>query len=224
MQTITDAGGEATLSFDIANRLASYSKGGIDSTYAYDPFGRRIRKGAGSFLWDGDRLLAEYDASGNRTARYAYTDGFAPRQYATGTGASEVIYDVHRDHLETPRALTSASKTVVWRAAYEAFGKAAVEENPDGDATSVTFPMRFPGQYADAASEGGFHYNRHRYYEKLRGQATFSEPQVHRRIDMAATHVSTRCCIAGGGPAGMRRGLLLADAGHTIRSRARMAR
>ena len=30
---------------------------------------------------------------------------------------------------------------------------------------------------------------------------------------MAATHVSTRCCVVGGGPAGMMLGFLLARAG-----------
>ena len=44
--------------------------------YAYDPFGRRIKKTANgtttSFLWDGDVLAAEFDGSGSRTRRYTY--------------------------------------------------------------------------------------------------------------------------------------------------------
>ncbi len=31
----------------------------------------------------------------------------------------EDIYDVHTDHLDTPRMLTDENENVVWRAAYE---------------------------------------------------------------------------------------------------------
>src|SRR3974377_1266724 len=41
--------------------------------YAYAPFGRRIRNTVGAattyYVWDGDQLLAEYDASGSRRVR-----------------------------------------------------------------------------------------------------------------------------------------------------------
>jgi len=70
--------------------------------------------------------------------------------------------------------LTDANETVVWRAAYEAFGQAEVDENPDGDGTSVTFKIRFPGQYFDA--ETGLHYNRFRYYDPGIGRYISADP------------------------------------------------
>ena len=63
---------------------------------------------------------------------------------------------------------------MVWRAAYEAFGKATPDENPDGDGTSVTFNIRFPGQYYDA--ETGLHYNRFRYYDPGIGRYISADP------------------------------------------------
>lgn len=157
-----------TYTYDRTNRLRTWTDGTTTASYQYDPFGRRIRKTVSGvttwFLWDGDELLAEYDAAGTRQARYAYAGGFAPVQLATpdGTGGEEV-FDVHTDSLDTPRMLTDAAGEPVWRAVYEAFGRAHVDPDPDGDGTSVPFNVRFPGQYADA--ETGLSYNRFRYYE-----------------------------------------------------------
>ena len=106
------------------------------------------------YLWDGDRLLAEYDGSGARQVRYAYAGGFAPVQVAYGS-SPETIYDVHSDHLDTPRMLTDDARVPSWRASYEAFGKAHVSTDPDGTAVTtdpqITFNIRFPGQYYDAS-------------------------------------------------------------------------
>ena len=97
--------------------------------------------------------------------RYAYAGGFAPIQVAVGPGTgSDAVYDVHTDHLDTPRMLTDESDPpkVVWRAFYEAFGRAHDDKDPDEDLTEVTFNIRSPGQYYDG--ETGLHYNRFRYY------------------------------------------------------------
>jgi len=81
---------------------------------------------------------------------------------------SVAFFWVHTDHLGTPLAVTDrpanpANATVVWRAIYEAFGKATVDEDPDADQVPVSLNVRFPGQYYDA--ESGLHYNYHRYYD-----------------------------------------------------------
>ena len=170
----------ADLSFDFTNRLREYDlAGGKTTTYRYDPFGRRIQKAVTEgptttttwYLWDGDRLLAEYDdASATRQVRYAYAGGFAPVQVAQGAPGAETIYDVHTDHLDTPRMLTNASGSPVWRAAYEAFGEAHLDP-----ANTVTgFNIRFPGQYYD--DETKLHYNRFRYYDPSIGRYISADP------------------------------------------------
>ena len=86
---------------------------------------------------------------------------------------------VHTDHLGTPLAVTDtpadpATADVVWRATYEAFGKATVDEDPDGDQVSVSLNVRFPGQYYDA--ESGLHYNFYRYYDPAVGRYLSADP------------------------------------------------
>jgi RHS repeat-associated protein len=181
------AGNETeTFAFDATNRLEERTDitSSDTTTFVYDPFGRRLRKthdtGGGAtttwYLWDGDQLLGEYDTSGTRDVRYAYAGGFAPMQVAYNDGG-ETVYDVHTDHLDTPRLLTDAAQTVVWRASHEAFGHVpatALDENPDGDGTSITFNVRFPGQYYD--EETGLHYNRFRYYDPAIGRYISADP------------------------------------------------
>jgi RHS repeat-associated protein len=74
--------------------------------------------------------------------------------------------------------LTDEDDVPVWRANYEAFGKASISADPDGSIPTVdpgiTFNIRFPGQYYDA--ESGLHYNRFRYYEASVGRYISGDP------------------------------------------------
>jgi len=81
---------------------------------------------------------------------------------------SNGTYQIHSDHLATPKLLTNASEAVVWKAEHQAFGKAVVDEDPDNNSTDVTLNIRYPGQYFDA--ETGLHYNWHRYYDPNTGR------------------------------------------------------
>jgi len=178
------------LEYDFRNRLTRLANAS-DATiarYAYDMLGRRYRKQLGesgpvtNYLWAGDQLIAEYDGStGALEARYAYGLGYAPVQAALTQGATEQVYDVHTDHLDTPKFLTdqgdpgnSVPPKVVWTARQLAYGQALVDEDPDNDQTDVTFNIRFPGQYYDA--ESGFHYNRYRYYDPTLGRYLNADP------------------------------------------------
>jgi RHS repeat-associated protein len=84
------------------------------------------------------------------------------------------FYAVHTDHLGTPRLLTNRVGTKVWEAHYEAFGTAVVNGNPDGDAVTINYPIRFPGQYYDA--ESGLHYNYFRDYDPGIGRYITRDP------------------------------------------------
>jgi RHS repeat-associated protein len=116
------------------------------------------------------------------TAQVAYDDG----------AGGETIDDVHTDHLDTPRMLTDAGGTPVWRAAPAAYGAMQPDEDPDGDTTTVTFNLRFPGHYYDKETEHwdpalnsgagghvagtGLHYNRMRYYDPGIGRYVSADP------------------------------------------------
>jgi len=103
----------------------------------------------------------------------AWLDWFIPMARALPNNAGKVYY-VHNDPLGTPQALTDESGTVVWKADYDPFGKATVNEDPDGDGNRVTLNVRFPGQYYD--QETGLHYNYFRYYDPATGRYLASDP------------------------------------------------
>lgn len=83
-------------------------------------------------------------------------------------------YFIHADHLNTPQMMTDENQDVVWKADYNPFGEATVDEDPDGDGKMVTNNLRFPGQYFD--EETGLHYNKHRYYDPGIGRYITSDP------------------------------------------------
>ena len=83
------------------------------------------------------------------------------------------LYYVYNDHLGTPQTLTDESGTVVWTATYDPFGKTTINEDPDNDGNSVTFNLRFPGQYED--QETGLHYNWNRYLDPKTGRYLTSD-------------------------------------------------
>ena len=91
-------------------------------------------------------------------------------QFAKKNGGGEDVYDVHSDHLDTPRMLTDNTGTAVWRASYEAYGNAKL----DPANTVSNFNIRFPGQYYDA--ESGLHYNRFRTYDPGVGRYISADP------------------------------------------------
>jgi len=68
---------------------------------------------------------------------------------APGALAQQLLY-IHTDHLDTPRMVTDGTGTAVWRwDQIEPFGDNAPDEDPDGNATPMLMPLRFPGQYFD---------------------------------------------------------------------------
>jgi RHS repeat-associated protein len=77
------------------NQLDSSMKGGnIKVSYDYNGFGKpvRIRNGSGTVLrylvWDGDALLGEFSATGQRQVDYVYLPGEIDRPFAHTLGAT----------------------------------------------------------------------------------------------------------------------------------------
>jgi RHS repeat-associated protein len=92
----------------------------------------------------------------------------------TSAWARERVYYFHNDHLGTPQAMSDAAGRKVWEAEYEPFGKAAVNQDHDGDGQIVINNLRFPGQYFDA--ETGLHYNYHRDFDPATGRYLQPDP------------------------------------------------
>jgi RHS repeat-associated protein len=122
------------------------------------------------FAYDqGGHLLGIYDAQGQVQEEFVYLEN-----KPIASIRDQQVYTIHPDHLDTPRAITDATGTVVWRWAGDPFGTTAAEEDPDGDGQAFVFDLRFPGQYHDA--ETGLHYNWHRYYDPQTGRYITSDP------------------------------------------------
>ncbi|UHJ62068.1 RHS domain-containing protein (plasmid) [Vibrio furnissii] len=161
--------GADTFTYDSQNRLVAATVAGVTAAYTYNHLDQRVIKtlnGQTRLLIYGlaGNLIEELDAAtGDVLAEYIWLDG-TPLSFAQ----SGQTYQVHVDHLGTPKALTDASGQVVWKASYSPFGKASITTQ------GPTFNLRFPGQYYDA--ETGLHYNWRRYYDPNTGRYITSDP------------------------------------------------
>ena len=75
----------------------------------------------------------------------------------------EGTFRVHTDHRGAPTEVTDSEGRIVWTADYAPFGRAAVDEDPDGDGKAFILHLRLPGQWEDPAT--GLHYNLVRWYD-----------------------------------------------------------
>lgn len=175
------ADGSATFGYDGAGRLTSASKGGTSASYAQNTLGQRVRKTVNGvvtiFCYDeSGHLLGEYEASGALIREYVWLGDIPVAVITAGPGTPPFHYwSIHTDHLNTPRSVAHpVSGQRVWRWDSAPFGESAPDEDPDGDLSLFTMPLRFPGQYADA--ETGLNYNYFRDYEPQIGRYVQSDP------------------------------------------------
>jgi RHS repeat-associated protein len=115
-QNLTDDGPN-TFAYDVENRLTAVS-GASAMTLAYDPLGRLKQTASGAtttrFLYDGDRLIGEYNAAGTTvTARYAHGAGVdAPLVWYEGSGLTDRRW-LHADAQGSIIAVSGATGAIV---------------------------------------------------------------------------------------------------------------
>ena len=153
--------------YDNTNRLASVTTHSGTDTYQYNALGQRVEKTVGGtttvFVYDeAGHLIGEYTPTGTLIEEHIWLNN-RPIGVITSSG----LYYVHTDQLDTPRYITNASKQLVWEWQSDPFGNGA----PTG---SLTYNLRFPGQYYDA--ETGLNYNLNRYYNPTIGRYVESDP------------------------------------------------
>src|SRR5262249_2920386 len=78
-------------------------------------------------------------------------------------------YNIQHGRRFEPLTMTDDAGNVVWRATYDAFGTARIDET-----SRVSLSLRLPGQYYDA--ETGLHYNLARYYDPRLGRYLQRDP------------------------------------------------
>jgi RHS repeat-associated protein len=123
--------------------------------------------GAIQYIYDeNSNLIGEYASNGTPIVEYVWMES-RPVAAIYGSGIGKV-YAVITDPNATPRMLVDNSTgAAVWQWESTAFGVG----QPVG---SVTFNLRFPGQYYDAFT--GLHYNLNRYYNPELGRYMEPDP------------------------------------------------
>ena len=134
-------------------------------TYTYDALGRRASKTVGAtttrYVYDGARVIAEYDGGGQFLRKYVYGPGLdEPVLMQVGTARYYYLFDA----LGSVIGLTDASGNPVESYRYNAYGQPL-------QASTVGNPYMFTGRRFD--SETGLYYYRNRYYS----------PQLRRFIE-----------------------------------------
>ncbi|MFY3744660.1 RHS repeat domain-containing protein [Anaeromyxobacter sp. Red801] len=152
----------------------------VIARFTYDALGRRVsRKDA-----DGRWTYFTFDLEGNPSSEVLISgDGLAPArdyvfldggplvqlEYPGPTPSGGAPYFFHVDHLNRPRALTSASGQVVWKSNVLPSGEGIEQIEPDSASGRVVVTnLRLPGQYDERllGSLGlqGPYYNWNRWY------------------------------------------------------------
>jgi RHS repeat-associated protein len=119
--------GSTAYVYDAENRLVRAS-GATNATLAYDPLGRlwQVSGGAGTtrFVYDGDRLVAEYNGAGSLLRRYVHGPGVdEPVVWyeGAGVGAGSRRY-LHTDHQGSVVAIADAAGMVLGVNRYDPYG------------------------------------------------------------------------------------------------------
>ncbi len=192
--THINEGSSQTLSYNDANRLQSFTSGGVTTEYLYNGLGQRTVKFKQTATNDFSGTMYLYDDEGqliHETAfrmkqstftiyhmkEYVWLDyrPVAMLFVKPGKGGvSRTWYHIMSDHLNTPRWITDTSGQVLWSWESDAFGSSLPNEDVDSDGKILEFNLRFPGQYYD--SESGMHYNYFRDYDPRTGRYIESDP------------------------------------------------
>ncbi|TRO78979.1 RHS repeat-associated core domain-containing protein [Trichloromonas acetexigens] len=143
--------------------------------FKYDPFGRRIEKQVSdtastvttSYVYDGEDIVftTVNDGTATTTSHYVHGPGI-DEPLAQITNGTSTYY--HADALGSIVALTDASKNVVQRYSYDAFGMVTAQ-NPEF-ANAYTFTGR------EWDRELGLYYYRARYYDPMEGRFISRDP------------------------------------------------
>jgi len=162
--------GETTFRYDTENRLVGAS-GARYASLTYDPLGRLYEvaspSGTTRFLYDGDRLIAEYNTSGALLRRYVHGAAVdEPLVWYEGPSVSPASRrHLHADHQGSIVALTSASGTTLQINTYDAYGVTT---------PSNTGRFQYTGQAA--VPQLGLYYYKARFYNPVLGRFMQTDP------------------------------------------------
>jgi RHS repeat-associated protein len=132
-------------------------------SFAYDPFGRRIKKVSPSatsiYACDGDNLVEETNSSGTAVARYS--QGLNIDEPLAMLRSSTTSF-YQEDGLGSVTSLSNGSGALAQTYTFDSFGKQTASTG------SLVNPFQYTGRESD--SETGLYYYRARYYDPSTGR------------------------------------------------------
>jgi RHS repeat-associated protein len=176
--TLSD--GTRTFTYNAAGRMKSSTNAALTTTYTYNALGQRVRKSNSLattlFMYDEvGHIVGEYDGGGQLIEEILWLGDTPVASIRPGQGGGVGIFYINTDQLNTPRSLSRTNDNVVaWQSSADPYGAGSAVAEPDGNGSSVTFNLRFPGQYYDA--ETGLNYNYLRNYDPTVGRYVESDP------------------------------------------------
>ncbi len=162
--------GSTSFGYDTENRLTSAS-GAKSATLSYDPLGRLHQVTSAGvttrFVYDGDRLIAEYNTAGTVLRRYVHGAGVdEPLVWYEGASVSSASRRyLHADHQGSIIATSNASGARLDTGTYDAYGV-------------TTAPSTWRFQYTGQAAipQLGLYYYKARFYNPALGRFMQTDP------------------------------------------------
>lgn len=162
--------GQRQFTYDARGRMTRVSSTSGTTRYGINGLGQRVYKtgtgvptGTLRFVYDeAGQLIGEYDKTGNVIQETIWFENAPLAVLSKGQ-----VYNVFADQLGTPRLITNISNGTVWSWDGDPFGNGS-------SSGSLTYNLRFPGQYYD--KESGFHYNYFRDYDPVHGRYVQGDP------------------------------------------------
>ena len=162
--------GEHDYHYDACNRLTKVDD---NHQYFYNASNMRVKKVSDGnttlYGWDNERIYAEYDASGTAIQETVYF-GSTPIALLKDNN----VYRIFADQIDTPRVIANQDNEPQWSWESKPFGETLPDEDVDKDGLSLSYNLRFPGQYYDQETKK--HYNFNRDYNPVTGRYVQSDP------------------------------------------------
>jgi RHS repeat-associated protein len=161
--------GTNTYTYDAENRLTSVATPTETVTHSYDAAGRRSKRTVGSastkYVYDGSRVVEEFDGNGQALRRYVHGPGL-DRPVAMLVGSNYYYY--HFDGHGSVVALSDSTGTDVEIYGYGPFGESVATTSTLGN------PYRYTARRYD--QDTGLYYYRARFYSATLSRFLQTDP------------------------------------------------